>query len=489
MNLAERLLKAEVLTQEQLARALDRQRLYRGFLAKHLLDLNLIDPEVLGRFVSPYPPAPQTFAELGLPETLLAQLMLKHCFFREAVTSKDMAEALKIPEHLVESLINYLKSQKCLDIRPRDVLRPEPGHLAVEIHYNLSDLGKRRAEQFMEMNNYVGPAPVPLKDYWDWVEAQTVQAVEVSEVRLKEVFADYVVPDDLFYKVGPAIISGRAVFLFGPSGNGKTLIARCIGEAFEDAVYIPYALYVHGQVIRMFDEVNHKPVYLPPDAPRHDGRWILCRRPVVITGGEMTEESLELQFNPVLKYYDAPHQLRANNGVFIIDDFGRQKISPRGLLNRWMHPLESRQDFLTLHTGQQFSVPFDMLIIFCTNLDPFSLADAAFLRRIRHKIYLGHVSPEDYIEIFRRVCAQHGIGFNEEIVRDMMGRHYFQASRALDACHPRDLVDNLIDLSRFMGRQPQLTAEDLDYAFRSYFVKSMGVMDHDTMPDQPKPMI
>jgi hypothetical protein len=488
MNLAERLLKAQVLTPEQLGRALDRQKLSRGFLAKHLLDLNLIDPEVLAKFITPYPPVPQTFAEMGIPESMLAQLMLKHCFFRDAASSRDMAEAMRIPEHLVEQLINYLKTQKCIDIRPRDVLRPEPGHLAVDIHYTLSELGKNRAEQFLELNSYVGPAPVPLKDYWDWVEAQTVQRVEVSEERLREVFKDFVVPEEMFYKIGPAVISGRAVFLFGPSGNGKTLIAKCVGDVFEDAVFIPYALYVHGQIVRLFDEVNHKPIYLPSDAPKHDGRYVLCRRPVVVTGGEMTNDSLELQFNPILRYYEAPHQLRANNGVFIIDDFGRQKVSPRQLLNRWMHPLESRMDFLTLHTGQQFSVPFDMLIIFCTNLDPFSLADAAFLRRIRHKIYIGHVSPDDYLEIFRRACALQDIPFQEDIVREMMARHYFQASRPLDACHPRDLIDNLVDLAKFTGQEPRLTAESLDYAFRSYFVKPTGVADHDMVPDGPKPM-
>jgi hypothetical protein len=488
MNLAERLLKAQVLTPEQVGRALDRQKIYRGFLAKHLLDLNLIDPETLARYVTPYPAVPQTFAEIGLPESLLAQLLLKHCFFRDSITVREMSEALKIPEHLVESLIEYLKSQKCLDIRPRDVLRPEPGHLAVEIHYTLSELGKRRAEQFLELNSYVGPAPVPLKDYWDWVEAQTIQRIGVSEARLREVFADYVVSDELFYKIGPAITSGRAIFLFGPSGNGKTLLAKCIGESFEDTVFIPSALYVHGQVIRLFDEVNHRPAYLPPDAPRHDGRWILCRRPVVVTGGEMTEETLELQFNPILKYYEAPHQLRANNGVFIIDDFGRQKVSPRQLLNRWMHPLESRMDFLTLHTGQQFSVPFDMLIIFCTNLDPFSLADAAFLRRIRHKVYVGHVSPEDYLEIFRRTCQQYGIAFDADLVREMMARHYFEASRPLDACHPRDLIENLLDLAKFVGKPAELKAEELDYAFRSYFVKPTGIGDHDMVPDLPRSM-
>ncbi len=226
----------------------------------------------------------------------------------------------------------------------------------------------------------------------------------------------------------------------------------------------------------------------PEGAPRWDSRYLYIRRPLVIAGGELVEDSLELRFNPVLKFYEAPHQLRANNGVFIIDDFGRQKMSPRQLLNRWIYPLETRQDFLCLHTGQQFAVPFDQLVIFCTNLDPLTLADAAFLRRIRHKVFLGHVSPEQYLEIFRRVCAQYGLEFNADAVQDMMERHYFQASRPLSACHPRDLIETLVDLARFMGRTPELTVKDLDYACQSYFVQPTVYTDYDSMANRPEPL-
>jgi hypothetical protein len=299
-----------------------------------------------------------------------------------------------------------------------------------------------------------------------------------------------VVSPNFLTKIGPAINSGRSIFLFGPSGNGKTVMANCIGHSFEDAVYIPYALYVYGQIIRVYDEVNHQPVPVTPDAPVHDSRWILCRRPVVIAGGEMTEEALELKYNPVTKFYEAPHQLRANNGVFIIDDFGRQKVSPRQLLNRWMYPLETRQDFCCLHTGQQFGIPFDQLIIFSTNLNPYSLADEAFLRRIRHKIFVGYVSPEQYLEIFRRVCADHNIAFDPEAIRDMMARYYVISARPLCACHPRDLVENLVDRARFMGQTPQLTSQELDYVCATYFVKPMGITDYDAIgDDQPKAIV
>lgn len=488
MNLAQRLLKAEVLTAEQLAPALYRQKKYRGFLVKHLLDLNLIEPEVLAQHVQSFPPMPESFEELGLPKNLLSQLLLKHCFFRDSVTPREMSKELKIHQNLVGVLFEYLKGQKYFQVKARDELTSR-NHMALELRYHLTEAGKIYAEQCLETNRYVGPAPVPLEDYWDWVEAQTIHQVKVERSHLAEVFADYVVPPHLINKIGPAINSGRSIFLFGPSGNGKTAMANCIGHAFEDTVHIPYALFIYGQIVRLYDEVNHQPVPPAPDAPNHDPRWVVCRRPIVIAGGEMTEDALELKFNPLLKFYEAPHQLRANNGVFIIDDFGRQKITPRQLLNRWMYPLETRQDFCCLHTGQQFAVPFDQLVIFSTNLNPYSLADEAFLRRIRHKIFIGYVSPDQYLEIFRRCCAEYNIDFDPEVVRDMMARYYVISSRPLCGCHPRDLLQNLVDRARFMGQTPTLTSQELDYVCQTYFVKPMGITDYDAIGDEAKSMI
>jgi hypothetical protein len=484
MNLAQRLVKSGVLEPEQLAPALFKQKKSRGFLADHLLNLNLVEPEVLAEFVHEYPPIPETFEDLGLPKNLLAQLLLKHAFFREFISPQQMAHDLKIPRRLVEELLIYLKGQRYIQVKAPDALNKN--HIAIDLHYTLTDAGRLHAEQCLESNRYVGPAPVPLEDYWDWVEAQSINQVKIEKARLQEVFKDYVVPDNLLTKFGPAINSGRSIFLFGPSGNGKTLMANCIGQAYQDTVFIPYALFVYGQIIRLYDEVNHQPVPPTPDTPPHDSRWALCRRPIVIAGGEMTEDALELKYNPHLKFYEAPHQLRANNGVFIIDDFGRQKITPRQLLNRWIYPLESRQDFCCLHTGQQFGVPFDQLIVFSTNLNPYSLADEAFLRRIRYKIFIGYVSPEQYLEIFRRVCADYQVEFVPEVVRDMMARYYVISSRPFCACHPRDLIENLVDRARFIEQAPQLTSQELDYVCQTYFVKPMGVTDYDAIGDEPK---
>ncbi len=481
MNLAQNLLKDKILTPEKLELARKNMKRSRGSLSKHLVELNLVSPEVLAKYSPKVPPAPRSLYDTGVPDTMLAQLTLKHCYFRESFTVREMSEALKLPDPLVEHLVANLNRQRLLDIKPRDLQPRKTTHMLMELRYALSDEGRRRAEQALEFNSYLGPAPVPLEDYWEWVENQSIQGTEVSEARLQEVFSHLVVPEDLLYRVGPALMSGRSIFLFGPTGSGKTIIAKAIGEAFPDPVFIPYALYVFGQIINLYDEVNHEPVPPEHDPILQDRRWVLCRRPLIIAGGEMTEESLELKFNPSLRYYEAPHQLRANNGIFVIDDFGRQKISPRVLLNRWMYPLETRQDFLCLNTGQQFGVPFDQLVIFATNLDPYGLADAAFLRRIRHKIFIGHVNVEQYLDIFKRVCEQHHIEYDEEMVRTMMARHYFAASRPMSACHPRDIIENLLDRARFLKMPPSLSGQLLDFACQSYFVKPKEVIDYDTV--------
>ena len=488
MNLAQRLIKAKVVTPEELAPAIYRQKQHRGFLGDHLLELELVDPGVLARFVHPYPRLPESFEELGIPRNFIAQLVLKHAFFHESVSLRELARDLKMSKPLVEEVVDQLRAQKYFYVKPRD-FNGNRNTLAMEMYYGLSETGKLYAEQCLEANRYVGPAPVPLEDYWDWVERQSIHQVQVNQARLEEVFSAYVVPPYLVHKVGPAINSGRAIFLFGPSGNGKTAMANCIGHAFEDTVYIPYSLYIYGQIIRLYDEVNHQAVPANDDFTAHDPRWVLCRRPVVIAGGEMTEDAIDLKFNPVHKFYEAPHQLRANNGVFVIDDFGRQRLTPRELLNRWMYPLENRQDFLCLHTGQQFSVPFDQLIIFSTNLNPFSLADEAFLRRIRHKIYIGYVSPEQYLEIFRRVCDQHDIHFDPEVVRDAIGKYYLALNRPLCACHPLDLIQNLLDRCRFLGVRPVLTHQELDWACQSYFVKPLGIDDYDAISEDPPTLV
>jgi predicted ATPase with chaperone activity len=271
-------------------------------------------------------------------------------------------------------------------------------------------------------------------------------------------------------RLGPAISSGKSMFIYGPPGNGKTAIAETISRLLPDTIYIPYALTVGGEIITVFDPVNHIPV-LSDDEGSVDRRWIQVKRPVVITGGELTLRMLDLDFNPISKYYEASLQMKANNGIFIADDFGRQQIEPQNFLNRWIVPLDRRIDFMTLHTGMKFSIPFDMLIIFSTNIEPKQLVDEAFLRRIPYKIKIDHPSEREYEAIFRMLCKIHDIEFNLESFNYLMDNYYRKDNIKLNACHPRDIIEQIIVSARYYRRPPALTKEAIHDAWTNYFVE------------------
>jgi predicted ATPase with chaperone activity len=289
-------------------------------------------------------------------------------------------------------------------------------------------------------------------------------------------------------KIGPAANSARSLFLYGPPGNGKTTIAEGIANMLGGAILIPYAIEIDGQIIKVFDPLNHRPIEQPvasqpapagaafgqsaSAAPRQpDRRWVLCKRPQVVVGGELILEQLELIFDPVAKVYEAPYQLKANGGLFLIDDFGRQKCRPQDLLNRWIVPLEKKVDYLALQTGKKLQVPFDVLIVFSTNLSPKDLVDDAFLRRIRHKIEVANPSPDEFREIFRRVCKAKNIPYNDEGLRYLIQEHYLKVRRDLRACHPRDLCDQMLDEAKYRSVAPVMSKDLIDRACEAYFVK------------------
>jgi energy-coupling factor transporter ATP-binding protein EcfA2 len=415
--------------------------------------------------------APQSIQELGLQPLFLGQLTLKHCFYMDVFTLGDLVDRLKISASIISQVLDYLKRAKWVEVRGPDPTNPAVSALSLANRHSLNDGGRRQAAQLLEYDAYTGPAPVVLADYWQQVTRQGIGKAGINPDHIQRALQDLVLSPEILEQVGVAAVSGKPLFLYGPSGNGKTAIAQCLGRIWEDDILVPYAIYVDGQVIQVFDEITHAPTQqADSEGERRDQRWMRCRRPLVTVGGELTLDMLELTYKPTLKYFEAPLQLKANNGVFIVDDFGRQGLAPQELLNRWIIPLENRQDFLRLRTGRKFAIPFDQFIVFATNLEPNTLVDEAFLRRLRSKVKVDYVNRPQFVEIFRRCCEQFHLEFNSEAVEYLLARYYDDGQRPLTACHPRDLLEQILDYCRFHQLPPRLTPENLDRACHSYFI-------------------
>jgi hypothetical protein len=417
------------------------------------------------------PPPPATLEETGLHPDTLAQILLKTLVSGEA-SGTALSEKLRLPYSVLDLLIQHGRVEKLLEVRGTS------GAGSAGYRYVLTDLGRDRANQFFELSRYVGPAPVPLAQYNAYVRACMAAKPYLNKERLATGFTNLVVSKGMFDQLGPAVNSGKSLFLYGAPGNGKTVLAEGIGRAYGDEMFMPYAIDVDGQTITMYDPVSHQlagGLRSSGDsvvaAAATDRRWERIVRPVVVVGGELTLEMLDLTFNPIARFYEAPIQLKANGGVFVVDDFGRQRIPARDLLNRWIVPLESRVDFLTLHTGRKFEVPFNVLIVFATNLRPESLADEAFLRRIPYKILAKNPTMEEYCQIFEQYCLRRGIRFDPVMVEYLDRKYYQPRNLQMRACHPRDLISQVVDRCRYEGRELAITRELLDAACGSYFVE------------------
>jgi hypothetical protein len=423
-----------------------------------------------GASPTPLPP-PATIEETGLHPDTLAQLLLKTLVAGEA-SGTDLSNKVRLPYSVLDALIQHARVEKLVEVRGAG------GAGSAGYRYALTDLGRDRANQFLDMSRYVGPAPVALGQYNAYVRACMAARPYVDKDKLSTGFEQLIVSKPMLDQLGPAVNSGKSLFLYGAPGNGKTVVAEGIGRALGDEMFVPHAIDVDGQVITMFDPVNHSHlggVLGGMDsviaAAQYDRRWERIKRPVVVVGGELTLEMLDLTFNPISKFYEAPIQLKANGGVFVVDDFGRQRIPPRDLLNRWIVPLESRVDFLTLHTGRKFEIPFNVLIVFATNLKPESLADEAFLRRIPYKILAKNPTLDEYCRIFELNCKKRGLSFDPVMVEYLQRKYYQPRKLQMRACHPRDLIEQVVDMCRYHGRQPSITRELLDAACGSYFLE------------------
>ncbi len=413
------------------------------------------------------PRRPTTVEETGLSLSYISDLVLRSLYVIGELTGQELSDHLALwYEGVLDQAIRYLRREQLVEVKGAGGLSERA------YRYQVTQKGVERARELGERSQYLGPAPVPLAAYSAIMQKQVIHGTIVDEQRLREAFAHLVISTTLIQELGPAINSGRSIFLYGHAGNGKTSIAEAIARLFSDAICIPHAVIVDGQVIKVFDAIHHTETPLPAsEATMFDRRWVYSKRPIVVTGGELNMNSLDLIYNPISKYYEAPLQMKANAGLFLIDDFGRQQMSPRDLLNRWIVPLEKRVDFLTLHTGKKIEVPFDQLIIFSTNLDPKELVDEAFLRRIRYKIEVGNPTPQQYREIMRRVCAAKDVPYSDDGLRYLLKEQYAKRNLELRSVHPRDLIDQTIDMAHFLNVKPTMSRELLEAACRSYFVE------------------
>jgi predicted ATPase with chaperone activity len=425
------------------------------------------------------PSAPETLKEAGLSVGFLNDMILKCLYTHGGMLGLDLSRLLCLPFKVIEESLQFLKDEKCLEVTGGDLIG------RISYRFNLTELGRRRAQDATTQCGYVGPAPVPLEDYIEQTYRQAVTGIHCTPDLLRASFGHLVLSDELFNAIGPAVVSGRSIFIYGPPGNGKTSIARAIGDFMNNSggeIYVPYAFLGENSIITVYDQALHQ---LAEDGNDNrdddneatirrllntgtvDARWVRIRRPVVVTGGELNLGMLDLRYNADSNFYQAPLHVKANGGIFLIDDFGRQLVSPKELLNRWILPLEDRHDFLTVASGKKFEVPFEQLTIFSTNLDPKDLVDDAFLRRIRHKVAVLAPGRDVYQRIFINMTKKLGMNPCPEAV-DFLYQRYYNTGRNARASDCRDLLETVQSICRYRRQPVQLTRDLMVEAASSF---------------------
>jgi MoxR-like ATPase len=403
---------------------------------------------------------PQEVEQTGIRRGLLEDLALKTLYLNGETTIRELSERMCLGLGVVDEIFRFFRKEQLCEVK---------GMAGGSHRITTTAQGRSRAIDLLSLNQYAGPAPVSLMDYGTRVRMQSVQQTQIQRDDLVRAFHPMVLSEDVIYRLGTAVVSGTSIFLHGPAGTGKTSIASSLPAIYNDQVWIPYAVEVDSQIITVYDPGVHRQSEeeLPEDS---DKRWVLCHRPRVIAGGELAPEMLDLQYNQASRYYTGPLQMKANNGVLIMDDFGRQRMRPDELFNRWMTPLDRRVDFLTLPGGKKFEVPFDLLVVFATNLDPNELADEAFLRRIPNKIRIDYASAEQFIEIFRRECATRLLDCDPGAPEHLVKFITQGMKMPLSQCYARDLINQIFWAAAYLGVEPRLTQNTLEQACRNYFL-------------------
>ena len=476
MRLGDLLVRVKLVKQEEVDRAVELQAIHGGRLGDILVAIGAIRQSSLDSFIHRIPSEPAHLVSTGLDEADLLSLLMKLIYSGRLESNRQFVAAIKLPYHIVLDLVQMAIDRKLLhNLGMRDA------ESLVDMRYSMTEEGRRWTINAMEQQRYVGPAPVTLEQFTEQVSLQKLTNEIISFDRIRESFGKLKFDDSIVEQCGPALNSGRAILLYGPPGNGKSSVAQCLGNVFSDVIYMPYAVSVDGQVIRVYDASVHFPLAVEPakdDASssflrldEFDARWVPCKRPFILTGGELTLEMLDLRFDRGGNFYEAPMHMKALGGCFVIDDFGRQLVSPTNLLNRWIVPLESRIDYLKLHTGKTFSIPFEELIIFSTNLDPEDLMDTAFLRRLPYKIEVGAPSLENYRSIFDNECEKLGVELSDETFHAIVVMITQEKGLELAAYHPRFIVDQVVATCRFMGEPAHFEPRFIEYAINNLRVK------------------
>jgi hypothetical protein len=423
------------------------------------------------------PPLPEEIADTGISEQFLCDLALKHVAMLPEPTTTAVAERINLPRTLTEDLLQNLYREKLIEVKMQSAIG--------STRYAMLDHGWDRLARLLSISGYVGPAPVSLRDYSHMMKLQSIPSNTASIDTVKQAFHDLILPDSLLQTLGCVINSRRSLFLTGLPGTGKTAVAERINNALDGGIWIPYAVEIDGQIIRVFDSHCHEPLSADETPIDFDRRWVLIHRPLVVVGGELTLENADLTWSEAAKFYEAPFQMKSNGGTLVIDDFGRQRVAPQDLLNRWIVPLERRVDYLALHTGKKIEVPFEQLVVFSTNLDEKDLADQAFLRRMGYRARVEPPTPAAYTSIFKYQASKRGITVEQSVLDHILAK-YRTERRQMKGCEPRDILDRATDICKFENQSLKLTPTIVDIAWCNYFGTSHSfVQQEKAAPSRP----